>query len=75
MAGEPTNEGKGRSLPKWEKWWREDFDQAHLSRIAMWKKGNEEARKRIRRENGEESKDLLVAALETREVRDVEVNA
>jgi hypothetical protein len=49
MAGEPEN-GKGRPLPKFEKWWRESFDQAHLSRIAMWKRGNEEARERIRRE-------------------------
>jgi hypothetical protein len=37
-------------LPRWEKWWREGFDRAHLSRIEMWKRGNEEARERIRRE-------------------------
>lgn len=49
MAGEPKD-GKGRPLPKFEKWWREGFDRAHLSRIAMWKRGNEEARERIRRE-------------------------
>jgi hypothetical protein len=52
MAGEPKD-GKGRSLPKFEKWWREGFDRAHLSRIAMWKRGNEEARERIRRERHE----------------------
>jgi hypothetical protein len=49
MAGEPQD-GKGRPLPKFEKWWREGFDRAHLSRIAMWKRGNEEARERIRME-------------------------
>jgi hypothetical protein len=48
MAGEPQN-GKGRPLPKFEKWWRESFNRAHLSRIAMWKRGNEDARDRIRR--------------------------
>lgn len=69
LAGEPTKEGKGRALLKWEKWWREDFDQAHLSRIAMWKRGNSEARERIRRENEGEIKDLPVAAPERREVR------
>lgn len=50
MAGEPTEDGKGRKLPKWEKSWREDFDRGHLLRIEMWKRGNEEARERIRRE-------------------------
>jgi hypothetical protein len=50
MAGEPKD-GKGRALPKFEKWWREGFDRAHLSRIAMWKKGNEEARERIKEDN------------------------
>jgi hypothetical protein len=54
MAGEPTD-GKGRHLPVFEKWWREGFDRAHLSRIAMWKRGNEEARGRIAREKGGES--------------------
>jgi hypothetical protein len=49
MAGDPTD-GKGRPLPKFCKWWRQGFDSAHLSRIAMWKRGNEEARERIRRE-------------------------
>ncbi|PMD52120.1 flavin dependent monooxygenase-like protein [Hyaloscypha bicolor E] len=49
MAGEPTD-GKGRPLPKFCKWWRQGFDSAHLSRIAMWKRGNEEARERTRRE-------------------------
>jgi hypothetical protein len=53
MAGEPTD-GKGRQLPVFEKWWREGFDRAHLSRIAMWKRGNEEARERIAREKGGE---------------------
>lgn len=47
MAGEPKN-GKGRRLPKWEKSWREDFDAGHLKRIDMWKRGNEEAREKIR---------------------------
>ncbi|PQE11641.1 hypothetical protein CJF32_00004798 [Rutstroemia sp. NJR-2017a WRK4] len=52
MAGEPTD-GKGRSLPKFEKWWREGFDRGHLKRIEMWKRGNEEAR--IRREKDHEA--------------------
>jgi hypothetical protein len=51
LAGEPIN-GKGRPLPKFEKKWREDFDKAHLKRIAMWKRVNEAARKRIESENG-----------------------
>lgn len=50
MAGEPMEDGKGRKLPKWEKSWREDFDRGHLLRIEMWKRENEEARERIRRE-------------------------
>lgn len=50
LAGEPTEDGRGRKLPKFEKWWREDFDKGHLSRIEMWKRGNEEARARIQRE-------------------------
>lgn len=49
MAGEPSN-GKGRPLPKFEKEWREGFDAGHLKRIDMWKRGNEEARQRIRLE-------------------------
>lgn len=53
MAGEPVDEGdgkgvKGRQLVRWEKSWREGFDRAHLSRIEMWKRGNEEARARIK---------------------------
>lgn len=58
MAGEQVDEGdgkgvKGRRLPRWEKSWREGFDKAHLSRIEMWKRGNEEARKRIATEDDE----------------------
>lgn len=49
MAGEPRD-GKGRSLPKFEKTWKEGFDAGHLKRIDMWKRGNEEARERIRKE-------------------------
>ena len=48
IAGEPTSDGKGRALPKWEKWWEAEFSQAHESRIMMWTRGNEEAKKRIR---------------------------
>ncbi len=47
LAGEPAD-GKGRRLPKFEKWWRESFDRGHLMRIEMWKRGNEEARERLR---------------------------
>ncbi|KAI9053562.1 hypothetical protein LZ554_002517 [Drepanopeziza brunnea f. sp. 'monogermtubi'] len=54
LAGEPTEDGKGRRLPRFEKWWREGFDRAHLKRIEMWKRENAEARDRIRREEGEE---------------------
>jgi len=65
MAGEPKN-GKGRPLPVFEKWWREGFDRAHLSRIAMWKRGNEEARQRILREQGgSEKRDFLKLTPET----------
>jgi hypothetical protein len=51
MALEPQD-GKGQPLPEFEKWWRENFDNAHLKRIAMWKRGNEEAREKKRRETG-----------------------
>jgi cation diffusion facilitator CzcD-associated flavoprotein CzcO len=54
MAGPPTSDGKGRRLPKFEKRWREDFDAGHLLRIEMWKRGNEEARQRIRKEKERE---------------------
>ncbi|RDW68502.1 hypothetical protein BP5796_09159 [Coleophoma crateriformis] len=50
VAGEPTSDGKGRPLPKWEGWWREQFDAGHLLRIEMWKRGNQEARERITRQ-------------------------
>ncbi|CAL3964273.1 hypothetical protein PZA11_001671 [Diplocarpon coronariae] len=53
IAGEPTADGQGRALPKFEKWWREGFDRAHLKRIDMWKRANEEALQRIKREEGE----------------------
>ncbi|PBP27216.1 flavin dependent monooxygenase-like protein [Diplocarpon rosae] len=53
IAGEPTADGKGRTLPKFEKWWRESFDRAHLKRIDLWKRGNQEALQRIKREEGE----------------------
>lgn len=53
MAGEPTEDGKGRRLPRFEKSWREGFDSAHLRRIEMWKRENEEARGRIRKEEEE----------------------
>ncbi|EKD15499.1 hypothetical protein MBM_06127 [Drepanopeziza brunnea f. sp. 'multigermtubi' MB_m1] len=55
LAGEPTEDGEGRRLPRSEKWWREGFDRAHLKkRIEVWKRENAEARDRIRREEGEE---------------------
>ncbi|KAL2072541.1 hypothetical protein VTL71DRAFT_11884 [Oculimacula yallundae] len=47
LAGEPTEDGRGRKLVRFEKGWREGFDKAHLKRIEMWKRGNEEARRRI----------------------------
>jgi hypothetical protein len=58
MAGEPKD-GKGRPLPRFEKWWRENFDKAHLKRIDMWKRGNEEARERTRGENRTISREPL----------------
>ncbi|KAL5320927.1 hypothetical protein ACEPPN_011737 [Leptodophora sp. 'Broadleaf-Isolate-01'] len=58
MAGEPTEDGRGRRLPRFEKWWREDFDKAHLKRIEMWKRANEEARERIAREEKESGKGI-----------------
>jgi len=51
IAGEPVN-GRGRKLPRFEKVWRENFDKAHLKRIAMWQRGNEAARERIKGEEG-----------------------
>ncbi|KAF8863361.1 flavin dependent monooxygenase-like protein [Acephala macrosclerotiorum] len=61
MAGEPRD-GKGRALPKFEKKWREDFDAAHLLRIAMWKRGNEEARERIRKDKARNGEVVLPTA-------------
>ena len=58
MAGEPTEDGRGRRLPRFEKWWREDFDKAHLKRLEMWKRANEEARERIAREEKESGKGI-----------------
>lgn len=55
MAGEPTADGKGRPLQKFEKWWRESFDAGHLKRIDMWKRGNETARARIGGAKAEEN--------------------
>lgn len=62
MAREPTN-GKGRPLPKFEKWWRERFDAGHLLRIEMWKRGNEGARERIglERENERRASERAVS--------------
>ncbi|CZT42715.1 related to monooxygenase [Rhynchosporium secalis] len=52
MAGEPAVDENGqiigRKLVKFERWWREGFDGAHLRRIEMWKRGNEEARRRVK---------------------------
>lgn len=53
IAGEPTEDGRGRRLPKFKKWWREGFDRGHLKRIEMWTRANEEARERIEREKRE----------------------
>jgi hypothetical protein len=66
MAGEPTEDGKGRRLPKWEKWWRGDFDRAHLFRIEMWKRGNQEAREQIRREKEKNGGKSLPPFLQSR---------
>lgn len=35
----------GRQLPKFEKEWRRQFDEAHLKRIAFWQRENARARK------------------------------
>ena len=47
IAGEPTKDGRGRRLLKFEKWWLDDFNAGHRVRIEMWKKGNQAARERI----------------------------
>lgn len=47
MCGEPTAEGKGRKLVKWEKSWEKKFEAGHVLRIEMWKRENEEARKKL----------------------------
>lgn len=51
MAGGPTPEGKGRSLPKFDKKWRENFDAAHLRRIAMWQRQNQRAQDQLEQTN------------------------
>ncbi|KAE9970207.1 hypothetical protein BLS_005011 [Venturia inaequalis] len=48
LAGEPKD-GVGRRLPKWEKEWRAEFDAAHLRRIAMWKRNNQQAEEELAR--------------------------
>lgn len=35
----------GRTLPKFDRDWRSQFDAAHLKRIAWWKRENERARR------------------------------
>lgn len=57
IAGEPKD-GKGRPLPKFEKSWRENFDAGHLLRIAMWQRGNEAARERMKAQELKEGKEV-----------------
>ena len=47
VAGEPKDKNKGRRLPPFEKRWRENFDAAHLRRIAMWKELNRQAKQKM----------------------------
>ena len=37
----------GRELPKFDKRWRENFDAAHLKRIAMWQELNRQAEQEL----------------------------
>jgi len=59
LAGESEDGVPGRRLPKFEKWWRRDFDKGHVLRIEMWKRENEESRRKLglkgkkKKENGE----------------------
>lgn len=48
VKGEDGSERRvGRSLPKFEKRWREEFDAAHLKRIEMWKRINRAAEEEL----------------------------
>ena len=47
LAGEPKNGNKGRRLPPFDQRWRENFDAAHLRRIAMWKELNRQAKEKL----------------------------
>lgn len=78
LAGEPIvlkgEDGAqrviGRSLPRWEKWWREEFDAAHLRRIEMWKNQNkvgEEEEKLYAKRDGANGADDKLEAKEVSE--------
>lgn len=44
MAGEPTPDGRGRRLPKFERKWVEDFQKGHQMRKKWWEEYNRKAR-------------------------------
>lgn len=47
LAGEPTDGGKGRRLPPYEKRWFEVFMAGHERRKKWWKEENEKARQKV----------------------------
>lgn len=44
LAGEPTRDGKGRRLPKFDQKWFSAFMEGHERRKGMWRRLNDEAR-------------------------------
>lgn len=55
LAGDPKEGESGRVLPKFDRKWRENFDAAHLKRIAMWQELNRRAEQQLKKNDWAES--------------------
>ncbi|RMZ83294.1 hypothetical protein DV738_g1346, partial [Chaetothyriales sp. CBS 135597] len=78
LAGDPAPEGQpganGRRLPVFDSTWRDQFDAAHLKRIAMWQRLNAAAEKELaERASGHEKNSTAVRKrIESHEFHDEE---
>lgn len=52
LAGEPTDKGEGRRLPRFDDAWFRAFMEGHERRKAMWRRLNQEAREQLEKEKG-----------------------
>lgn len=52
LAGEPTADGAGRTLPKFEQRWYDAFMEGHERRKEMWRRENQRAREELEKEEG-----------------------